>query len=305
MLHPQLETFLLVVECGSFNRAALQRNCSTVSVMNQINSFEERLNIKLLERTSHGISLTNAGKTFYEEAKKLKNISTRILKNSRNAVSGQLPVISIGSSFLRPCKPLLEQLQKRAKDWRKSYQIRIVPFNDDSKGFALLLKKLGEEIDCFVGPYDNVHWINNCSIYHLGYYKGCVSVPASHALASKVQLTWKDMAREKLMLVARGLSPVIDQIRYEAEKHHPDIIIIDSQNYYDIETFNLCQQKGYLMETPENWNEVHPGIVPIPVDWSYKMPFGLIYSKRPSAAFEKFINMLETFSSGREMPSGK
>lgn len=293
MLHPQVDTFLMVVESGSFSRAALQKNCSTVSVMNQINNFEGRLDIKLLERSSQGVSLTEAGRIFYEEVKKLKILSDNILKNSIEASSGQLPVINIGNSFLRPCKPLLDKLQNWGQEWANSYQIRIVPFNDEAKDFSRLRNRLGEEIDCFIGPYDNANWINNFSIYHLGYYKCCVSIPAGHPLACKKELTWLDMGGENLMLVARGLSPVIDQIRYEIEKHHSDITIIDSPSYYDIETFNLCQQRGYLMETPESWSGIYPGIVTIPVDWPYMLPFGMIYSKRPSPALESFIRILE------------
>lgn len=61
MLHPQVEIFMQVAASGSFNKAALIKSCSSVSIMNQINSLEDRLGIKLFIRTSQGISLTEAG----------------------------------------------------------------------------------------------------------------------------------------------------------------------------------------------------------------------------------------------------
>lgn len=293
MLHPQLEIFIQVVESGSFSRAALQRNCSTVSIMNQINNFERRLVIKLVERSSHGITLTEAGKILYNEAKKLKISSDQILKNTKAIGAGNLPAINIGNSYLRPCRQFLDSLQRNQNIWDKSFQLKIVNFSDDAKEFSELRNKLGDKVDCFISPYDSTDWINNYAIYHLGYYRCCISVPIGHRLASKTDLAWNDLGGETLTLVASGISPIIDQIRYEIELHYPDIKILDSPSYYDIETFNMCQQNGYLMETPEIWKGMHPGLVTIPVDWPYQLPFGLIYSKNPSPAFDRFINMLK------------
>lgn len=170
MLSQQLEAFLQVAECGSLSRAASLRMCSTVSIMKQMNSFEERLGIRLLKRSSHGISLTGAGKAFYDETKKLKSMASDILGNARNISSGSLPVINIGNSFLRPCRPLLDMLQECRRSINTIFGIRIVAFNDEPNEFSELRDRLGEKVDCFVSPYDSVSWINNFSIFHLGYY---------------------------------------------------------------------------------------------------------------------------------------
>ena len=58
MLHPQWETLILVVEYGSFSRAAAARSCSAVAVMNQVNALEERLGVTLLARSTRGVRLT-------------------------------------------------------------------------------------------------------------------------------------------------------------------------------------------------------------------------------------------------------
>ena len=79
MIHPQLETFILVVESGSFSRAAQSRDCSAVSIMNQGDNLEARLGVKFLIRGSQGISLTAEGEFFYKEAKKLRNAAARIM----------------------------------------------------------------------------------------------------------------------------------------------------------------------------------------------------------------------------------
>jgi len=30
------------------------------------------------------------------------------------------------------------------------------------------------------------------------------------------------------------------------------------------------------------WDNIHPSLITIPVDWAYKMPYGLLYKKNPS-----------------------
>ena len=51
MYNPQLETFLCVAECGSFNKAAEKLYISPPAVIKQINLLEEELDLQLFVRT--------------------------------------------------------------------------------------------------------------------------------------------------------------------------------------------------------------------------------------------------------------
>ena len=51
MYNPQLDTFLCVVEAGSFSKAAEQLYISAPAVIKQINSLEASLGMKLFDRT--------------------------------------------------------------------------------------------------------------------------------------------------------------------------------------------------------------------------------------------------------------
>ena len=57
MFNSQLAVFVCVADCGSFTRAAESLFISPTAVMKQINSLESHLDLKLVERTSHGLSL--------------------------------------------------------------------------------------------------------------------------------------------------------------------------------------------------------------------------------------------------------
>lgn len=46
-------------------------------------------------------------------------------------------------------------------------------------------------------------------------------------------------------------------------------------------------ETGNVLLTIECWQEVHPGLVTIPVNWDYSIPYGLLYSKEaPDDVFE-------------------
>ena len=78
MLSQQLEVFLTTVECGSFSKAARRLLVTPASVMKHMNTLEARLGLKLLERGSHGIELTAAGRSLYRDGKKLMQQSCPI-----------------------------------------------------------------------------------------------------------------------------------------------------------------------------------------------------------------------------------
>lgn len=69
MYNPQLETFLKVADCGSFNKAAEELYISPTAVVKQINLLESSLDLQLFTRTHRGILLTDAGKSLYHDAK--------------------------------------------------------------------------------------------------------------------------------------------------------------------------------------------------------------------------------------------
>lgn len=89
-----------------------------------------------------------------------------------------------------------------------------------------------------------------------------------------------------------GLSPTLDRLREDIARNHPDIIVLDALEYYDIEVFNRCERGGYVMETPEVWAGIHPSLVTLPVDWDYAQPYGIVSAKPPSPAMALFIGAL-------------
>lgn len=59
-------SFVKVVETGGFRSAARQLNLATSVVTTRVKSIEERLGVRLLNRTTRSVSLTEAGRAYYD-----------------------------------------------------------------------------------------------------------------------------------------------------------------------------------------------------------------------------------------------
>ncbi len=63
-----LTAFVRVVDSGGFSAAARRLNMSTTMVSNHVQALEDRLGVRLLNRTTRKVSLTEIGKAYYDRA---------------------------------------------------------------------------------------------------------------------------------------------------------------------------------------------------------------------------------------------
>src|SRR5262249_28656680 len=65
-----METFVRVLETGSFSVAAKHLNIGQPAVSKSVAQLEERLSVRLLMRSTQGVSPTEAGRNFYKHARR-------------------------------------------------------------------------------------------------------------------------------------------------------------------------------------------------------------------------------------------
>ncbi len=277
MYNPLLNTFLEAVDCGSFTKAAEKLFISPTAVMKQINNLEEHLSVKLIERTPSGIRLTSAGKVIYRDAKFMIDYSQKSVAEAKAAADRYDATFCVGTSLLNPAKPFMDLWYKLNHDF-PSYKLHLVPFEDNHEGILSEIKSLGEKFDFLIGVCDSKAWLSLCNFLPLGRYKKMIAVSREHRLANKKTVELSDLEGETLMMVKKGDSGVNDFIRNDLEINYPKIKIEDTPYFYDMSVFNRCAETGNVLLTIECWQDVHPGLVSIPVNWDYSIPYGLLYS---------------------------
>lgn len=295
MYNSMLDTFIAVADSGSFTKAADSLYISPTAVMKQMNALESRLNLKLIERTPSGVYLTPSGKVIYRDAKFIIDYSKKSIAAAHEAAHTYDTTFCVGTSMLNPAKPFMD-LWYQVNASFPNYKLHLVPFEDNHEGILSEIKKLGEKFDFLIGVCDSKSWLSFCDFLPLGRYKKMVAVSREHRLASKKRLDIQDLYGETLMMVKKGDSGVNDFLRNDLETNHPQIKIEDTPKFYDLSVFNRCAETGNVLLTIECWQDVHPGLVSIPVNWDYDIPYGLLYSRNAPDDVLRFVEAVKNNS---------
>ena len=108
--------FALVAECGSFTAAAERVGLPKSSVSQRISQLEQRLGIRLMNRTTRQLNLTFAGERYLLHCQDMMQASERAeqaIANLRENPSGRLRITSpagIGATLLARCNAEFLQL---------------------------------------------------------------------------------------------------------------------------------------------------------------------------------------------------
>ena len=299
MYNSQIKTFILVADRGSLSKAAEDLFVTPASVMKQMNTLEDHLNLKLLKRTNQGIELTDAGRYIYDAAKKIIAESENAVQKARAIEQRSMKTIRIGSSFLNPGKVLLD-LWNKVTPSSTEYRFKIIPYDDYHDQILSVVQSLGSKIDFMVGSFNSQQMLSISDFYKLGDYRLCVAVPKNHRLASKTTLSLKDMHGEHLITVKGGDTIQLDEFREKLKMTHPQIILDETHYFYDLETFNTCEVTGSLLLTLDAWADIHPSLITLPVEWDFSVPYGLLFSRNLSGEAASFLNDIKSLLSTNE-----
>lgn len=293
MFNHHLTAFVSAVDCGSLTKAAEKLHLTPTAVMKQINSLESHIGVKLIERTSQGVRLTPAGEAIYKDATFLFDFSRRSIENAKQIANVQDKTFRVGISLLNPAKPFMDLWYKVSNQF-PDYKLHLVPFEDDHEGILAEIEQLGRKFDFLLGVCDSKRWLDRCHMLPLGRYKKTCAVSRDHPLATKQRLELSDLYGRTLMMVKEGDSYTNDRLRHDLKTNHPAIRIEDTAHFYDMSVFNRCAETDNVLLLMECWEDVHPGLVSIPVNWDYSLPYGLLYPLHPTEDVTRFVHAVKT-----------
>lgn len=286
MYNHQLDAFIKAADMGSFSKAAEALYVSAPAVIQQIDLLENRCGFKLFSRSNHGVKLTPAGKSLYDDAKMLIRLSADALNKAARLAETSENTVRVGTSLLFKCR-LLTDLWAQVAQLCPELKIEILPIvAHDDRGNAF--SGLGTRYDLFEGIYGSKGWKGRCQFLKLDEVPICCAVSKQHRLAKAKSLTMNDLNGEYLVMPITGVSQEIDDLRADIQQHFPTVHIIDSA-YYGVDTFALCEVNPYILITQSVYQDIHTNLVTIPLDSKYAIPYGLMYDNEPTRAAKKFI----------------
>lgn len=92
-----LRYFVAVVEARSFRRAAERLHVAHPALSRQIHDLEDELGLKLLQRNSRRVELTEVGRGFLRDAQRTLASAQRAIAEAHEVAAGQRGRLSIGT----------------------------------------------------------------------------------------------------------------------------------------------------------------------------------------------------------------
>ena len=192
----QLSCFLAVAEYLNFAKAAQSLHVTHPAVSQQIQSLERELSVKLFQRTTRSVKLTEAGEAFLNDARQMVAISERAKKRFSSADARSIETLSLGF-YNFPCLFLLSDALAQLRTDRPALhpRLQVIPFQH--------IYRLLEEgdLDAVVG-FKETSAVKISALYRELTKAPVVCVcPSRHPLAGRTAVTPEDLKQERLVLL--------------------------------------------------------------------------------------------------------
>jgi DNA-binding transcriptional LysR family regulator len=199
-----LRYFVAVAEMENISRAATQRlHVSQPSLSRQIRDLEDELGAQLLERTAKSVRLTDAGRTFLEEARAiLKHTDEAVVKV--RAIAGKretelhiadfpLATGRIMPTLLRAYQRAMPNVKVKVHDW--PVEKNIAGVRDGRLQLAIIIPPL------------KTNALEEIRFEPLLTARVCLAVSCDHPFARKKSVSLADAAREPFIGLMREEYP--------------------------------------------------------------------------------------------------
>lgn len=263
----QLMYFIAVAEELNFGKAAAKLGMTQPPLSQQIIKLEDHLGVKLFQRTSRKVTLTEAGQYFYKEVVKINGHLSNAIKETRLVDKGKLGVIKIGFG---PDYVTLTKLLKIYEERFPNVEIHLEQMS--TKEQIAALEKKGIQIGILPGPIKH----KNIESRVVRHYPFNVVLPVNHHLANRSEgIDLFDLREELFIMTPREIGSV----------------------YYD-KVISILQNAGFSPRIRKKTYELQTVIPLVAANMGVAiLPEMLNYFRREDVAFVPINHCTETLNS--------
>ncbi len=194
-----LRYFLAVAEAGHFTRAAAQLGIQQPPLSQQIRALEEELGTPLFVRTPRGAELTDAGRAFRTEARRVLADLERAGDAARRAARGESGVLRLGFTASAAFNPIVPTL---VRGFRRGWPAVTLALEETNTA-GLLAALLQGRLDAAFIRY-SVATPSELQLLKLPDEPMKIAVPAAHRLAKRRRAPLSALAGEPFILFPRS-----------------------------------------------------------------------------------------------------
>jgi len=184
-----LRYFVAVAEALSFTKAAKRLNTSQPSLTRQIRDLEEELGVGLLHRTKQKVGLTDEGRFFLADAKRLLALAAATVESVRRLHRGEVRTLNVGYVS----NLFYDLLPKTLESFHESFPTISVNLFDLSCGGQFRALEDGKLDLGFVGLHEPIAH-RGLEFRKIASYKTVVALPKENPLAGKAKVELKALA---------------------------------------------------------------------------------------------------------------
>ena len=277
---------LAVAEQGSFNRAATSLGVRQSVVSRRIRSLEDDIGVSLFERRGNGIHKTFAGSKFLEDTQRILENLEQAAQSARNAGKGQQGEVHIGVQ-ISLTDDFIRDIVQRFQAKHPTVSLRFIDvFENDFQRFIH-----EREIDIlFRTTPTNAPSLRQQKFWDRQAY---VVLSEEHRLATKNEISWKDIKTERLIARAHTASESMVVDNFNQRGWQPQI---EAYNLNRDDLFELVSMGLGIMVTgpsPTITSKFKLILRPLAGQKAKIDFYGLWSDRNDNPAFRRFLSLAQ------------
>jgi DNA-binding transcriptional LysR family regulator len=220
----QLRFAVLTADSQSFARAAASLNMKQSTLSRKVKDLEIRLGVKLFERTTRGAEVTENGKVFIEQARRIVTDVENLQTTARNVSYGLQGRLSVGYST----SLMSGNLKLAFSDYLAKFPE--VQFDGIEGSPEKIIHGLqSQTMDVGVAPVGLCE--EGLLSRPLWSERLFVALLEDNELLSKVKIYWQDLRREVFVVSGNGIGPILGNLisaRLTEQGFRPAVIYQDT-----------------------------------------------------------------------------
>lgn len=222
-----LRYFVAAAEELHFGRAAQRLHITQPSLSKAVSRLEKELGIELFHRTKRTVQLTEAGRVFFKEARRVLEDVEHATEAARRAAEGEIGALEVG--FFSPAiYGILPEIIKTYRDRFPDVKVTLHEWTS-----AVQMERLREgkiEVGFMRAPVDDEELITE----HVSHEPIVAALPEDHPQARREVVPPEELADDPFIMVPRHKEP----------------------NSFD-RYVSICQRAGFSPKTTQEVFEIH------------------------------------------------
>jgi DNA-binding transcriptional LysR family regulator len=217
-----LSTFVAVAEELNFHRAAERLSMAQPAVSRIVLELEDRLGVKLLERTTRKVRLTECGRYLLEEAQEILGRIDIAENTVRLIASGTKAILRIGYTTITG-HSLVPDIAREFRLANPDVRLELTYMTNPAQRDRILQ----DEID--LGFIEGTFQSSEIESRPVARHLLVALLPPSHPLAAKNSLTIEELAGEQLVMGTNAEWPTLRRIVVDAFQRAGQVMTVGQE----------------------------------------------------------------------------